>query len=73
MSGFFWIARERGSMARANRRGERGQPWRVPLAIGKGGEVCPSYLTLAVGVKYIAERALRILPSKPKLSRVSAM
>jgi hypothetical protein len=36
------------SMKTLNSRGDRGQPWRTPVVIGKGGEVAELALAAAV-------------------------
>lgn len=45
----------RGSIARAKRRGERGQPCLVPLSMEKGSERNPIYETYAFGLWYREE------------------
>jgi len=55
---------ERGSIAKANNRGERGQPWRVPLESGKYWEHKKFVLTLATGAVY--KRRIHDVKEGPK-------
>ena len=47
-----FIAIDRGSIANANNKGDKGQPWRVPRVRGKVGDISELDLTLANGFEY---------------------
>lgn len=62
-----------GSITRLKIDGERGQPWRVPLVIGKCLERRPDVRTLADGLEYRAIIADRIGPLNPNLVSTATM
>lgn len=64
MVGFNRMWHKKGSKESAKRRGDKGHPCLVPLAIGNGFDRTPLALTLADGVSYTAAIHLIILGPK---------
>ena len=69
MCGFFQMAIARGSMARANRSGDKGHPCLVPLPNGKKSELFPGILIRVWGKLYSALKPCKNLPEIPNLGR----
>lgn len=69
-SGFALIKAAKGSITRANNRGDRGQPCLVPREMGKGSERNPEYCTYACGWLYKALIQPRKCGPKPQRWRI---
>ena len=61
--------RRRGSNARTQRRGDRGQPWRTERSIANAPERLPFTCTTAWGLRYIMLIHLRNSGSNPAVSK----
>lgn len=64
---FFLNATAKGSIAKANKRGDRGQPCLVPLLKGKNSELFPGLLILVFGEWKRALKPCRNLSEIPYL------
>lgn len=70
MFGLVLISWARGSIAKAKRRGERGQPCLVPLSILKESDLNPEYAICAFGLWYKVVIHLRKCGPNPHWLRI---